>query len=71
MQTIIYNCDICGKEFPPQEFSFLNGQIIKVNEKLEANLAKFSGHYCGECTKQIIEFIEKLGNESKPTGTTE
>ena len=63
IQTIIYNCDICGKEFPPKEFGFFSGQTIKVNEKLEPNLLKFDGHYCGECTNQIMGEIIKIANE--------
>ena len=66
MQTIIYNCDSCGQEFPPKEFAFVNGQTIKVNEKLEPQLLKFEGHFCGECGKKVMEFIGKL-NEQKPT----
>jgi len=63
MKEIKYFCDICGKEFPPKEFSFLNGVIFKIDAQLKAHGSPFEGHYCGEDTKQIIEFIEELSKK--------
>ena len=63
MKELKFYCDICQKEFLPVEFSFVNGQIEKLNEKLEAQRVSFEGHYCGECTKKILAFIESLGKK--------
>lgn len=57
-------CDICDKEFPPQEYCFLTGQIIKVNTELKPEVLGIEGHYCGEDTHKIIEFIASLKNEN-------
>ena len=64
MKKIIVNCDICGIEFPPQEFSFLNGVIIKIDKDLKTFSEAFEGHYCGECTKKVLEKISELRNEN-------
>ena len=61
-KQIKYFCDICDKEFPPQEYSFLTGQIIKVSGELKPELLGFEGHYCDTCTHLIIKHIEELKN---------
>lgn len=65
MKKIIFNCDICGNEFPPQEYSFLTGQIIKMNEKLEKQNIIFEGHYCGVDTNKLLEEVTKLKNATQ------
>lgn len=76
MREIKMFCDICGKEFPPQEsqesqesqgYSILAGTIIRIDAQLEASSGTFEGHYCGEDTKKILEHIEKLTNEARTT----
>lgn len=62
MKTLIFHCDICGKEFPPQEYAFVNGQIIKIDAELKPHAVQFEGHYCGVCGKLILEYINKLSN---------
>ena len=61
-QTKLF-CDVCGKEFPPKEYCFITGQIIKVNAELRPELIGFEGHFCEEETKKIQEFIAGLANE--------
>ena len=63
-QKIQYFCDICGKEFPPQEYSFLTGQLLRLDKDLNQQIGIINGHYCGEDTKQIIAFIEELTNKN-------
>lgn len=63
MKTVTFHCDICGKEFPPQEYSFFNGQIIKMDDKLKSHMIPFEGHYCGEDTHKLLEQIAKMKNE--------
>ena len=65
MKEIKLFCDVCLKEFPPKEYSFLTGQITRIDSKLQPNLGTFEGHYCDDCTKKILEHIEKLTNESR------
>lgn len=62
MKELKYFCDICGKEFPPNEYSFLIGQIIKVDEKLVPHQVPFEKNYCGECTQLLLAEITKLKN---------
>ena len=64
MKTVIFCCDICGKEFPPREFSFLTGQLIKMDKELKAHQVAFEGHHCGDCTKNVLGYIDKLKDEN-------
>ena len=60
MKTITFLCDICGKEFQPNEYAFLNGQIVKVTPDLQPSPLTFEGHYCGEDTHKILNYIQEL-----------
>lgn len=62
MKEIKFFCDICGKEFLPKEFSFLTGQILKIDEKLNNHHVTFEGHYCGDCTNILLLKIEEIKN---------
>ena len=62
VQKISFFCDVCGIEFPPKEYSFLNGQIIKMNAEYKPEPFAFAGHYCGDCTQTILEKISELKN---------
>lgn len=68
MKQVKLFCDICGKEFPPQEYSFLTGQVIRIDKDLKPQLGTFEGHYCGECTHDLLGYIENKINEPKPNG---
>lgn len=63
MKKIQYFCDICDVEFPPKEFSFLTGQIIKLDDELKQNVLAFEWNFCGECTKMIVDVIDKTKAE--------
>lgn len=63
VKTITFFCDICNKEFQPQEYSFLTGQLVKIDEKLNKHPILFEGHYCGECTNLILGEITKMKND--------
>ena len=60
MKKIQFFCDICGKEFLPQEYSFLTGQVIKIDKELKSQTIVFEGHYCGVCTNLILDEAAKL-----------
>ena len=60
MKVLQYFCDVCGKEFQPNEYAFLNGQIVKVTPDLQSQPLTFEGHYCGEDTHKILEYIQEL-----------
>ena len=64
VKEIRFFCDICSKEFPPQEYSFLIGQLIKVDKDLKSHTIPFEGHYCDQCTNLILGEITKLKNAS-------
>ena len=69
MKTITAFCDICGKQFPDnlQEFSQFVGAIIKIDAKMNPSQQRFTADYCDECTKSILEFIEKLNESTRAT----
>lgn len=69
MKTITFSCDICGKEFPPQEYSFLTGQVVKINQELKPNTVAFEGHYDAECTHKLLEYIAGLKNAQHPSSS--
>lgn len=63
MKEIKFFCDVCGKEFPPNEYSFLTGQLIKVDKDLKSHQIPFEGHYCGDDTIKVLSYIENLKKE--------
>ena len=62
MQTTKFFCDICAIEFPPKEYCFINGQVTKMDAQYKPVPFAFVGHYCGECTELILEYVAKLKN---------
>ena len=60
MQETKLFCDICAVEFPPKEYCFINGQVTKMNAQYQPEPFAFVGHYCGECTEVILEYIGSL-----------
>lgn len=60
MQQTKFFCDVCGEEFPPKEYCFINGQLTKMDEKLQPHPFAFVGHYCGTCTQDILQHIALL-----------
>lgn len=69
MKEIKFFCDICDIEFPPKEYAFLTGQLIKIDKDFKQQVIPFEGHYCGKCTNLLLEEITKLKN-AKDNNTT-
>ncbi len=65
MKQLKIFCDICGYEFLPQQFLFLNGILGRLNEKLESVLMTYEGHYCVNHAEKIIKYIEELTIKEK------
>lgn len=62
MKTITFHCDLCGKEFSPESFCFINGQTIKVDAELKPQRMVFEGHYCGACADMVLLKIDEIKN---------
>ena len=60
MKELKLFCDICGIEFHPIEYGFLNGQVVRMNKDLQNQPLAFEGHYCGEHTNQLLAYIDGL-----------
>lgn len=63
MQQTKFFCDVCGIEFPPQEYCFINGQVMKLDVEMKPQTFVFAGHYCGECTQIILKKVALLKEE--------
>lgn len=63
MRKIFVTCDICGKDCTNDpEFSTFAGRTIKTDMELKQQLMGFEGHYCGEHTEKILNFIQNAKN---------
>ena len=63
MQQTKFFCDVCGVEFPPKEYCFINGQLTKLDAEMKPQPIAFVGHYCGDCAQVILEKVALLKEE--------
>ena len=60
-------CDICSKECDKKRFGVVSGCVVKLDESATPKDMFFEGHYCSDDIAKIIEYIQKL-NEQTGTG---
>ena len=61
MKKIQFFCDVCQAEFPPDKaYSMINGQHVSFDKELNLHRLPFEGHYCGDCTEEILKSIHAM-----------